>query len=278
MSGNTERDRRSQGEFNNNGKTALVTGSATGIGANIAVDLATAGYQVIVTGRNYKSLSAVVDRCNKVSGARHCARLFVADLFDIRQVDELIDFVAKQFDRLDILVNNACCRADDKGILAPGSFDDMKHVMWINVSVPLYLIHKCLVPLRSSNLSSKSIVINISSIASQVVVPLHLYSISKTCLSEMSRTIAEEAKELNFLSIAISPGPVLTDERPHHIKMSNMTLMNRVGSTQEVSNFVMFVIENAHLFNGRELSIDGGYLAKQKQPTVRDETITELQP
>lgn len=271
-----------------NKKIALVTGSASGIGANIARDLAAKGYFVIVTGRDDTAIQRVVQECNRISAAalgdhleyNDCtsAIAFKADLYHFEQIDRLIEFIHKKFRRLDILVNNACWRGDHADLLkSDQSYDDFKRVMHMNVSVPMYLVHKCLIPLRQSYLKSlttsgkaksdadKSIIVNISSIASQIVVPLHSYSISKACLSELSRQLSDElTQRLGILSATVSPGPVLTDERPHHQAMSKLTLMNRVGTTQEISNLVLFVLSNAEMFNGKELNIDGGYMSKQK--------------
>lgn len=245
-------------------KIALVTGSATGIGANVAVDLASAGFTVIVTGRNTDKMNKVVQQCihasSNPSACKHVS--FVADLYHLEQVDKLIDFIRITFGRLDILVNNACFRGEVGDILPETVYCELEKVMQLNVSVPMYLIHKCLIPLKTE---STALVINISSVASAIVVPLHLYSISKACLSEMSRQVALMSRDLDILSVTISPGPILTDERPQHVKMRNLTLMNRVGTTQEISNIVIFVIDNAHLFNGKDICIDGGYTAKQKQ-------------
>lgn len=243
-------------------KIALVTGSATGIGANIALDLASAGFTVIVTGRNVDKMNKVVQQCNEISSAsKHVS--FIADLYHFDQIDELINFIRIRFGRLDILVNNACWRGDVGNILPESVYDEFQKVMQLNVLVPMYLIHKCLIPLKTK--SASALVINISSVASTIVVPLHLYSISKACLSEISRQVALLSQDLDILSVTISPGPILTDERPQHIQMKDLTLMNRVGTTQEISNLVIFVITNAHLFNGKEIFVDGGYLAKQKQ-------------
>lgn len=235
-------------------KVALVTGSGSGIGANIAIDLAAADYRVVVTGRNIEKLNEVQKQCKD-------AVAFVADLSDFAQVDRLIEFIRNKFNRLDVLVNNACFRGDIKDILEDGAYEDLEKVMKINLSVPMYLIHKCLMPLKYNDIEY-SLVVNISSVASQVVVPLHLYSISKACLSEMSKQLAGMSKSTGVLSISIAPGPVLTNERPHHTEMAPLILLKRVGSTQEVSNLVRFAIENAPLFNGKELNVDGGYAVK----------------
>lgn len=297
-----------------NKRVALVTGSSSGIGANIALDLAANGYFVIVTGRNESNLQRVVSDCNRMAAPvcanhascqssehdpnackRSCsaATFFKADLANAEQLDKLIEFVLLNFKRLDVLVNNACWRGNYKQLLeCDRAYEDFKQVMHLNVSVPLYLVQRCLIASRGDAVASpaaavtaatrmkcepshpnnKAVVINVSSIASQVVVPLHAYSISKACLSELSRQLAQlvtSHDDLSILSVTISPGPVLTDERPHHKAMSDLTLMNRVGTTQEISDLVLFAISNARMFNGKELNIDGGYVTKQKLPLVQ---------
>lgn len=253
-------------------KRALVTGSGSGIGANIAIDLAKAGYLVVVTGRNVDKLNRVVRQCNEVSGSSEAVAFpFVADLISYCDMDKLIDFVELKFKRLDLLVNNACFRGGDIDIFKDKDADeDLALVMRTNVTVPLYLIHKCVKKLfpKKDDCDKQAVIINISSIASQVVVPLFFYSISKACLSELSRQIGLVSRDTNVFSVTISPGPVLTDDRPHHQAMSKYTLMNRVATTQEISDFVMYVTGHAQLFNGQELNIDGGYVAKLKQPST----------
>lgn len=259
-------------------KVALVTGSGTGIGARIAVDLAAAGYRVIVTGRNMDNLRKIVDECKNAFNSEanksndktrsEAAIAIRADLSDFRQVDDLINQVLQEFECLDVLVNNACYRGRKSNIISQDAAEDTREVLHINVSVPMYLVHKLMVPMasRRDRLSERPpVVINISSIASQIVVPLHLYSISKACLSEMTNQLARRSQELGILAVTVSPGPILTSERPQHASMSSSTLLGRVGTPQEVSDFTLFVLENAHLFNGSELVLDGGYLAKQKQ-------------
>jgi len=259
------------GEIKTAKKVALVTGSSSGIGANIALDLSTHGYFIVVTGRDQEKLNRVVAKCNEISPDQSdCSAIsFKADLLDLKEIDCLIEFISSKLGRLDVLVNNACWRGDHyKEIIRSVAdedlaFDDFRKVMHMNLSVPMYLVQQCLSRLQRTQ-SQALIVINISSIASHVVVPLHTYSISKACLSEMSRQLARTSRR-DILSVAISPGPVLTDERPHHKVMSNMTLMNRVGSTEEISRLVLFAVKNARLLSGQELFIDGGYTAKQRR-------------
>lgn len=238
-------------------KVALITGSSSGIGANIAIDLANSGYLVVVTGRTIEKLNEVVEQCK----SKTSILTYVADLSRFEQVDQLVEFVRHKFNRLDVLINNLCYRGVMRNILDDGSYDDLEKVMHLNLHLPMYLSRKCF-PLLKNSSSEKAIMIFITSTASQVVVPLHLYNISKACLAELSRQMALCT---DFLSFSVAPGPVLTKERPFHSKLDKFTLMKRVGTTQEISNLLKFSIEHPRLFHGKEILIDGGYMARQKQ-------------
>lgn len=239
----------------------------------MAIDLASIGFTVILTGRNSENLAKVEQKCNDALKSNNFpsgkAIPFQIDFNKREQLNGLVCFVRSNFNKLDLLVNNVCWRGEIKNILASDICDDLQRTLYMNVLVPMRLIRDCclITPMISepSPSSRKTIVINVSSIAAQIAVPLHAYSISKACLSELSRQIAMLADKSDILSVTLSPGPVLTDERPHHAQMSRWTLMGRVATTQEISNLVLFLAERAHLFNGQEINIDGGYMAKQKQ-------------
>lgn len=246
---------------------ALVTGSSSGIGAQIALDLLSIGCHVIITGRDLIKINSMIDECKRrwTGEARFLG--FQIDLMDYKQIDILIEFIRNKFNKLDILINNACYRGERVNILDEKMVGEFENIFAMNVSIPMYLIHKCLLELKSGQ--NTQIVINISSIASQVVVPLHGYSITKSCLSEMTRQLAAMAHDLGLISLTISPGPILTPERPHHASMASWTLMERVGTPREISNLVMQCLKNITLFNGKELFIDGGVLAKENKSGQR---------
>lgn len=279
--GDSEHQLKHQQLVESNKRVALVTGSATGIGAQIAISLASSGYHVIITGRDSVNMNKVVKLCNDTAKQRDAAVTFRADLYDMSQVDGLIAFIKQKFgNRLNVLVNNACYRGEVKNILDEGSFDDLKRVIHTNVSVPVYMINKFLIAMRQIDIKEldnaannynqhKLVIVNISSVASQAVVPLHLYCISKACFSELTRQVAAMAQQDDFFrgrlsALTVSPGPVLTDERPQHASMVNLTLLHRVGTPGDIANLVMFALGKPLLFNGQDLVIDGGYLAQQK--------------
>jgi NAD(P)-dependent dehydrogenase (short-subunit alcohol dehydrogenase family) len=87
------------------GRIALVTGSTDGLGREVALRLATAGAHVIVHGRSAERGAAVVEAIER--GGRGSARFYAADLASFQQVRRLAESVLRDYDRLDVLVNNA---------------------------------------------------------------------------------------------------------------------------------------------------------------------------
>lgn len=245
-------------------RIALITGSSSGIGKSLAKLLVEDGCTVVVTGRDENKLIQVVNECNTSTGGKAIA--YAANLYDYDEIDRLFESIVKDLGNIDILVNNACYRGDNSEILSDDVLDEMDKVMTLNVSVPMYLIQKVakLNKSRKQVEFNKTIVVNVSSVASQIVVPLHLYSISKACLSELTRQLATMSKELNMQFITVSPGPVLTEERPQHVQLAEQTIIGRVGTVNEIATMIMHAIEHPALFAGQELTIDGGCYAKQK--------------
>lgn len=237
----------------------LITGSSSGIGASIAQDLSRKNCIVIVTGRDQNKIDQILSKCNQVDqNGQDKVYGFRADLSNWTEIEDLLDFIKKRFGCLDILINNVCYRGESMNILNT-TMDQYEHIHRMNVSVPIYLVHKMITNLKRSHKDSQ-VVINISSAASRVVVPLHGYSITKACISELTQQLT---KLKNLICLTISPGPVLTDERPHHEAMSSLTLVQRVGLPQEISNLVLFCLDNVSMFRGQEVFIDGGYLARE---------------
>lgn len=236
----------------------LITGSTSGIGANIALDLSAKGHKVIVTGRDQVKLDEIIAKCEGQARNQNTVRGYKADLMHIDQIDGLLKFVKETFGHLDVLINNACFRGQQKDILET-TVEEFSQIFHMNVSVPAYLIHKTVKMLKNSR-NHTQIVINISSTASQVVVPLQGYSISKSCLTQFNRQLSQQN---GLLCLTISPGPILTEERPQHEAMSSLTLIDRVGTTQEISNIVVHCMENAKIYDGQDLVVDGGYLARE---------------
>lgn len=244
--------------FRLDGKTALVTGGASGIGEATCKELARAGASVIVADIN-------LEAAQKLAASLPNAR---AAHMDVTK-RESIDAIAAQLERLDILVNNA-------GIANVGSIEkvepeDFDRLMEVNVK-SVYLVTRAFLSLL---LKVRGSIVNIGSVAGQVGIKQRFaYCTSKGAVLAMSRQLAVEyAKELRVNCIC--PGTVYTPFvegylNKHHAHEKEKVLaelharqpQGRMGKPEEVASLVRYVCsDEAEFMTGSLLDIDGGWTA-----------------
>ena len=244
--------------FRLDGKVALVTGGASGIGEATCRELARAGASVIVADINLEAAQALAENLPNAKAVR----------MDVTSV-ESIDAVAAQLDRLDILVNNAgIAHVGDIAHVEPDDFDRM---MTVNVK-SVYLVTRAFLPLL---LKVRGSIVNIGSVAGQVGIKQRFaYCTTKGAVLAMSRQLAVEyPKELRVNCIC--PGTVQTpfvegylDKYHAHEKEKIRTELNarqpigRVGKPEEIASLIRYVCsEEAEFMTGSLLAIDGGWTA-----------------
>jgi 2-keto-3-deoxy-L-fuconate dehydrogenase len=247
--------------FRLDGRQALVTGGASGIGESTCRELSRAGARVIVADINLeqaKSLAASLDNAT----AMH---------LDVTK-RESIDAAVAATGKLDILVNNAgIASVGDITKIEPDEFD---RVMEVNVK-SVYLVTRAFLPLLLASHGSVGSIVNIGSVAGQVGIKQRFaYCTSKGAVIAMSRQLAVEfPKELRVNCIC--PGTVQTPfvegylEKYHaHEKDKVRAELNarqpigRVGRPEEIASLVRYVCsDEAAFMTGALLPIDGGWTA-----------------
>ena len=183
--------------YNFSGKVALVTGSSSGIGRDLVVNLAKLGAQVVVTGRNEDKIKTVVQECLDVSTAKVEVKVLpvVADLQKSSDILRLVEETISTFGKLDILVNNA-------GVMgfAPVTNDNFMEVFDrvfdTNVRGVLQLTKLAAPHLLKSKGSN---IINISSCLSMRPLPGALsYCTSKAALDMVTKCLCAELSPLGI--------------------------------------------------------------------------------
>ncbi|HSY70699.1 MAG TPA: SDR family oxidoreductase [Alloacidobacterium sp.] len=244
--------------FRLDGKHALVTGGASGIGEATCKELARAGAAVIVADLNLEKAQLLA---NSLPGAR-------ATHVDVTQ-RESIDTVAGQLDRLDILVNNAgIAHVGDIQHVEPDDFD---RLMEVNVK-SVYLVTRAMLSLL---LKSRGSIVNIGSVAGLVGIKQRFaYCTTKGAVLAMTRQLAVEyPKELRVNCIC--PGTVQTPfvegylEKYHahekekiRAELNARQPMGRLGKPEEIASMVRYVCsDEAEFMTGSLLPIDGGWTA-----------------
>lgn len=240
------------------GKVALVTGGASGIGAATARELTRAGAQVWIADLN-------IDAAREIAGELRGARAIEMDVTLAASIGAAMD----QIDTLDILVNNAGIGL--VGDLASTSEEDFERVMRVNVH-SVYLVTRAMLPLL---LMSRGSIVNIGSVAGQVGVKQRFaYCASKGAVIAMTRQIAVDyPKQLRCNCIA--PGTVQTpfvegylDKYHAHEKeqvreeLRMRQPIGRLGTPEDIAGLVRYLCSNeAEFMQGAVVSMDGGWTA-----------------
>ena len=241
------------------GKTALVTGAAKRVGRAIALELHTAGANLVVHYREAAAAAqALVDDMNaKRVGS---AISLQADLLDGEACSTLVENSTAHFGRLDALVNNA-----SSFFATPlGSIDesDWLDLVGSNLKAPLFLTQAAAPHLRQT----RGAVVNITDIhAERPLAGYPLYCAAKAGLLGLTRALAVElAPEVRVNAVA--PGPILwpddavfdAEARERIVKH---TLLKRAGSPQDIARTVRFLFNDAAYVTGQVLNVDGGRTA-----------------
>jgi 3-oxoacyl-[acyl-carrier protein] reductase len=187
------------------GKIAVVTGGARGIGGQIATAFAAEGADVVIADVLDAAAAAPVLSSIAGSGRRHL--LVRTDVSDEQQVRAMVEAAVAEFGRVDILVNDA-------GIFSQSNFVDLDVAEWDRViSVNLRGVFLCTRFVLPGMLERKSgKIINIASQLGQIggIEMVH-YSASKAGVIGLTKALAREVSAQGIHVNAIAPGPILTD-------------------------------------------------------------------
>ena len=192
-------------------RIAVVTGAYRGIGREICRQLARRGLRVVMTARDAAKGETA---CRELNGELGTEPAVVFRRVDVTHADDiraLIDFLQRDYGRLDVLVNNAGIMADPKGSRALDSqLATYRDSFETNVLAPLALIQAC-VPLMKKNKYGR--IVNVSSglgQLSEMASGTPAYRMSKTALNALTRIVAAETRAANILVNTMSPGWVRT--------------------------------------------------------------------
>jgi len=250
------------------GKIALVTGSSSGIGEEIAFQFAKYGAQVIVTGRGEDKIASVVEKCNKVSPKKLKALGIKCDITKDKEAEALVNKVIDTFGTLDILVNNAGI-APFATITDPGIMANFDEVMKANLRAPFLLTHL----LVSHLIKSKGNIINISSVAGLHPFRQSLaYSSSKAALDMFTKCLSIDLGPKGVRVNSVNPAGVRTPifqalgipPEVAEIVVKQCAAeypLRRIGEVDDVAKMVMYLAsEDASFITGLVAQNDGGAL------------------
>jgi NAD(P)-dependent dehydrogenase (short-subunit alcohol dehydrogenase family) len=248
--------------FSLKGKTAIVTGGSRGFGKAIAMGLAEAGANVVVTSRTQADLDQVAEAIKAKGGN---ALAIAADATDAASIKAMAAKAVETFGGIDILVNNA-----GQGNNVP--FLMMSEEDWdrvINVNLKGYFL--CTQTIGAYMFKAKKgSIINISSAMGTYPLPfLTHYAASKGGVNAMTKCLAQEWATRGIRVNAIAPSYFATDINKHAMEDENITKLimsrtpvNRWGQVEELVGLVIYLASDASTFmTGAIVPLDGGWSA-----------------
>ncbi len=236
-------------------KTAIITGASRGIGRATAVEMAKAGYFIIV---NFKANeTAAEETLNLVRAAGGDGEIFKFDVADNAQTRDAVKDIAERHKNIQVLVNNA-------GITADGLFMLLGEEEWdsvINTSLKgFYNMTKPV--LREMIRKKRGSIISVSSLSA--LMPNRgqaNYSAAKAGIIAASRSLATEVARFGVRVNVVAPGLIETDmiqEAPVE-QIKQIIPMARLGKPQEVASVIRFLCsDDASYVTGQVIGINGG--------------------
>ena len=262
--------------MNFTGKTALVTGSGSGIGKSIALMFAQAGANVAINDVSQKDADSTAQEIESLG--REAISIF-ANVAVQEEVREMFESVKSTFGQIDILVNNAGITRD--GFLMKMTEDQWDQVIDVNLKG---VFNCCKFAARMMSERQYGKIINIASASAQMGnIEQSNYATSKGGVISMTKTLAKELAQFHINVNAVSPGFIetpMTEKVPEKVKeyLIQQIPLGRAGKPEDVGNVVCFLAsDQAAYVTGQVISCSGGmYVLVYKDFMVTDLTTANL--
>jgi 3-oxoacyl-[acyl-carrier protein] reductase len=240
-------------------KVAIVTGSASGIGAATALELSKRGWSVAI---NYSKSS---DSARKVQSKCKDAILVQADVGEDAECRKLVQAALDKWGRVDALVNNAGTTKFVKHPDLDGlSADDFLRIYRLNVVGPFQMVRACAPALKSA----RGAVVNVSSVASLLGTGSSMaYAASKAALNSLTYSLARVLGPEVRVN-AVCPGYVDTPWQHNALgddgaakaaeRYSGLVPLKDYARPEDVADAIVWLIEGARQVTGETVFIDGG--------------------
>ena len=237
-------------------KLALVTGASRGIGKACAIELAKAGYDVVINyAGNVEAANKTVEEI-KALGVDSAAYKF--DVSNPEEVNVSIAEIIEKYGRIDILVNNAGITRD--GLFMRMSEENWNAVINTNLSSAFYVsqpVVKVMMKQRSGAIVNMASVVGVSGNAGQAN-----YSAAKAGLIGLTKTLAKELGSRGIRVNAVAPGFINTDMTKDldTSKFTDFIPLKRLGEPEDIAKAVKFLAVDAQYVTGQVLEVDGGLI------------------
>jgi 3-oxoacyl-[acyl-carrier protein] reductase len=238
-------------------QVALVTGGSRGLGGDLIRALLKDGYAVATYSRTRTPL---IEEC---AGEYERSGAFLWSQIDGTDLDAVRTFVArvaKEWNGIDILVNNAAVGLD--GLLPLAQADKVDYAMALNLRAAIHLIRDCT---RSMIRKQRGVIVNVSSInAVRGHAGVAVYSATKAGLDGLTRSLAHELGPAGIRINSVAPGFLETEmtkqfTEKQRARIVRNTPLGRLGRVDDVVSVIKFLISPAAAFvTGQVVVVDGG--------------------
>lgn len=237
-------------------KTALITGAAKGIGRAITVELARAGYDVVINYHSDQTAAESLKREAEHLGVR--AVTVYADMASVSEIKAMYQQAAAAFGQLDLVVNNAGISSEVYFLDASEEdFDRMTAIDWKG----LYFSSQCAAR-HMAEKGIKGVILNISSNQVEGCWPrATIYGPTKAAVSKFTKNAAMELALKGIRMAAVAPGYTDVGWEPGDVRLAAAPRLplRRFASTAEIAKAVVYLAsDDAAYITGSTLTIDGG--------------------
>ena len=240
-----------------NGKVAIVTGGARGIGRAIAIRFAEEGANVAFTDLAVDDNAKATEKEINALGVK--GKAYASNAADFEDTAKVVAQIEQDFGRIDILVNNA-------GITRDGAIKRMTEQQWdmvINVNLKsafnfIHAVQPIMFKQKNGSIINMSSVVGVSGNANQAN-----YAASKAGMIGLAKSVAQELGPRNIRANAIAPGFIMTemtDQLPDHVKVGwyERIPLRRGGTPEEVANVCVFLGSDLSSYvSGQVLTVCG---------------------
>ena len=241
-------------------KTAIISGGSKGIGKSIAFKYAEAGANVVICSRKKDNLDSAIEEA-QTSGFNIIG--IECNTGEIESINNVVDKTLEQFNRVDILVNNAAANPYYGPIL--NSEDSHWEKIWdINVKGYFNFIKACSKSMKDNKYGK---IINVASIAAKTPLDgLGVYNISKAAVVMLTKVLAKEMAGSNVQVNTLAPGLIKTDfskalweDESVYNEIIKAIPQARMGEPDDISGMALYLASEASDFiTGSMFVVDGG--------------------
>ena len=240
------------------GKTALITGAARGIGKALAMKFAQNGCNVAFTDLKIDDLAKQTEEEVGSYGVK--CKGYASNAADFKQTEKVVANILKDFDRIDILVNNAGITKDT--LLMRMGEDQWDAVINVNLKSAFNFIHAVLPTMlrqREGSIINMASVVGVHGNAGQAN-----YAASKAGLIALAKSVAQEVGSRKIRANAIAPGFIetaMTAALPEEVRKDWMTKipLRRGGKPEDIADVALFLASDLSSYvTGQVIQVDGG--------------------